>query len=309
MLEPGINKPFDRIAKDFADEAPLVFLRLLGIAPEGTAVKLEPLRPETAPQVVMPDYVASMEIEGEDPCIFHVEFFLRYRREIPETMARYGCSLAWQYRRPVRSIVLLLGSGGCPDEIPDLGVEEIGYTKITHEFQTARLWELDPEPVLSAGKPGLLPWALLMRLGREEAYRLGAKVAETRNEQSIANFLTLGAVRYHRSELEQMLGGKKMGLVECIMEGSSIVKEYTDRATEQGLAEGLAKGTDKGKVEEARRLLTLALARRFPGLEASPEIDRIASLSDLESLLLDHAIRTDDREAMALAIRDAASKS
>ena len=77
----------------------------------------------------------------------------------------------------------------------------------------------------------------------------------------------------------------------------------------EDLAEGLAKGTDKGKAEEARHLLRLALGRRFPGLETSTEIDRIANLCDLESLLLDHAIRTDDREAMTLALRDAATKS
>ena len=92
-----------------------------------------------------------------------------------------------------------------------------------------------------------------------------------------------------------------MGLEEAIVEGSSLFRYHLERAER--------KAAEQASAEEARRLLKLALARRFPGLEASSEIDRIAILSDLESLLLDHAIRTDDREAMALAIRDAASKS
>ena len=52
-LGPVINKRFDRIAKELADEAPMLFLRLLGMIPPGADVSLEPLRPETAPQVVM----------------------------------------------------------------------------------------------------------------------------------------------------------------------------------------------------------------------------------------------------------------
>ena len=70
-----------------------------------------------------------------------------------------------------------------------------------------------------------------------------------------------------------------MGLVEAIMEGSSLVQEVRERAEA------------KGEAKEARRLLRLALADRFPGLEAMPELDRIANVADLESLLLRHAFR------------------
>jgi len=87
-LDTGINKPFDRIAKEFAEEAPLVFLRLLGIAPPGVEITLEPLRAESAPQIVMPDYVSLLSIPGQEPCTFHVEFFLQYRNDVPSKMAR-----------------------------------------------------------------------------------------------------------------------------------------------------------------------------------------------------------------------------
>ena len=314
-MHPGINKPFDRIAKEFAEEAPLLFLHLLGIAPPGSKVVLEPLRPETAPQVVMPDYVASLSIDGKNPCIFHVEFFLQYRKDVPTTMARYGGSLAWQYLRPVKSILLLLRDEGVPDDIPASGEFAFGETRLTHPFRTVRLWDLDPEPVLSSGDPGLLPWALLMKLGRDEAVRLGAEVGGSGNEQWIARFLTLGSLRYHRHELEQMLGGggPQMGLVEAIMQGSSLVREAVQEEREQGRvegeAQGLARGEAKGQAEEARRLLRMALADRFPGLETMPEIDRIANIPDLESLLIQHAIRSLDRDSVAQAILSAVPDS
>ena len=300
-LDSGINKPFDRAAKEFAEEAPLVFVRLLGMVPPGVDVRLEQLRPETAPQVVMPDYVASLAIPGQEICTLHVEFFLQYRRDIPATMARYGGSLAWQYQRPVQSVLLLLHREGVPDQIPASGEYAIGETRTVHPFRTVRLWELDPEPVLTAGNPGLLPWALLMRLGRDEAVRLGSELGRTGNEQWVARFLTLGSLRYDRKELEKMLGGQKMGLVEVIMEGSSLVREARDQARVEGRAEGKA----EGQFEETRRLLRVALAERFPGLEQATALDQIATLADLDPLFI-QALRTTDRAAMEQAIQSAA---
>ena len=88
----------------------MVLLRLLGIAGPGVEITLEPLRVETAPPVMMPDYVAALTIAGQEPCTFHIEFVLKYRKEVPETIARYGGNLAWQYQRPVRSVLLLCNS-------------------------------------------------------------------------------------------------------------------------------------------------------------------------------------------------------
>ena len=305
--QPGINKPFDRIAKEFADEAPKLFVRLLGIVPPGTTIALEPLRPETAPPVLMPDYVASLSIDGQDPFTLHVEFFSHYRKDVPAVVAHYGGSLAWQYRRPVRSVLFLMNNSGVPDEIPGTGEFAIGETKLSHPFETVRLWELDPGPVLSSGDPALLPWALVMKLGREEAEKIGAQIGRSGNEQWMARFLTLGSMRYDRGELEQMLGGAGggpgMGLVEVIMESSSLVRDAQERARVAGLAEGRV----EGQSTEARRLLRLALSARFPGLETMPELDRIENLADLESLLIQHAFRSQDRDSMAQAILTAAA--
>jgi hypothetical protein len=83
VLEPStnnsINKPFDRIAKEFAEEAPHLFLQILGMVMPGEEVQLEPLRSETAPPMLMPDYVAALRLPDQEPCTFHVEFFVRYR--------------------------------------------------------------------------------------------------------------------------------------------------------------------------------------------------------------------------------------
>ena len=98
-----------------------------------------------------------------------------------------------------------------------------------------------------------------------------------------------------------------MGLVEAIMQGSSLVQYEREQAEAIGLAKGQAEGEAKGEAKEARRLLRLALADNFPGLETMPELDRIADLADLESLLLRYAMRAVDRVAVEHAIRAASA--
>ena len=311
-MDPGINKPFDRIAKDFADEAPGVFLRLLKIVPPGST--LVPFRAETSPPALLPDYVGLLSMPKRRKVIFHVEFFARYHSRIPRQIARYGGSLAWQHKRPVRSVLLLLREEGVPREVPAFGEYAIGGTVLRHPFETVRLWELDPGPVLESGDPMLLPWALLMRIKPEVVARLGLRIGASGNEQAIVRFLTLGSLRYDRRRLKQMMGGARMGLVEAIMEGSSLVRDEKRKAAAIGRAEGEARGEARGqakgeaqgkaqgKAEEARHLLRLALAERFPGLENSPEIDQIQDIARLESLLIRHAFREPDRASMERAL-------
>lgn len=84
VVEPGINKPLDRIAKELVDESVELFLRMLGLAHPGSVIDIQRQRPESAPPIVMPDFVATLRIDGGDPFLFHVEFYDRYRKEIPE---------------------------------------------------------------------------------------------------------------------------------------------------------------------------------------------------------------------------------
>ena len=240
--------------------------------------------------------------EGRETCILHVEFFGRHRRTIPTAMARYGGSLCWQHLRPVESVLLLLSEQGAPEEIPEFGELVIGSTKVIHGFRTVKLWEQDPEPVLALGNPALLAWAALMRLGREAAAELAKSVRATGNDLWVARFLTMGSLRYDRREVEEMLGGLRMGLEEAMVEGSWIFHDAEKRAVARGQVEGEARGKELGQAHEARRLLRLALTSRFPGLESMPELDRIAKVDDLEALLLGPVMARADRSAVERAI-------
>jgi hypothetical protein len=272
----GINKPIDRILKDVAEEAPQLFLRLLGVVPPEVAADIQPLRPETAPAVVMPDYVAVIRTGLAEPFIFHAEFQLKYHHDLPRNMARYGGSLAWQYQIPVETVLILLRARGVPAAIPEVGHYNIGKTRTSHPFRVMRLWEIDPILVLETRDPRLLPWALLMKSSDEQVREIAAIVARQGDEESVGRFFLLGSLRYNRGSLREMLGGREMGLIRAILDGSSLVQEERDEAK--------AEGRKEGQVGEARRFLRRLLKKNFPQLESMPEIDQISTVEALESL-------------------------
>jgi hypothetical protein len=315
--DAGLNKPFDRILKAFADEAPEMFLRILGVIPPDADVQITPLRAETAPAVIMPDFVALLAVGSGEPFILHVEFLLAYHAEVSSTMARYGGSLAWQYRRRVVSILVLLRPQGVPKTVPDVGDFAIGETRTTHPFRTVRLWETDPGPLLEVDDWRLLPWSVLMKSSDEDVRRVAWVLARQGDEESIGRFLTLGSIRYDRNRLEEMLGASKMGLIEAILEGSSLVQEVKEKAvqkataeaekegTAKGRAQGMAEGLARGQVAEARRVLCIVLKAKFPGLDTSPEIETISTTETLESLIEIASTSTDRRvveQTMAAAV-------
>jgi hypothetical protein len=309
-----VNKPFDRIVKGLAEEAPRLFLQLLGIVPPDADITLTPLRPETAPPVIFPDYVAALTTASGEMCLVHVEFYTHYHFAAPGNMARYGGSLAGQHQCRVDSVLLLLRPEGVPHDIPTAGEYTVGVTTTIHPFRTVRIWELDPAAVMESNDPRLFPWAVLMKCDDEQVRMLAGAVARYGDEETFGRFLTLGSIRYDRNRLEEMLGGPKMGLVEAILEGSSLVREAKEKAESEGraaglaagLAEGRAEGREAGQVEGARRLLRSALQRKFPGLDAMPEIDAIASVETLESILTSEVLSSSERIRVEQAIRAAA---
>lgn len=160
--DPGIHRPFDRIAKSFADEAPRILFDLLGM--RGAEIAgVRQLRPESAPPSVLPDAVVRVEpVEGR-PYILHLEFEVDFKREELATIARQGGSLAFQHSMRVDSVAFLLAKGRAPRKIPRIARAEVEGTRLTHPFRVVRSWELDPGPVLRSGLPGVMAWAVALR--------------------------------------------------------------------------------------------------------------------------------------------------
>ncbi len=300
--DTGLHKPFDRIVKALADEAPELLLRVFGVIAPGAEVTITPMRAETAPPMVEPDFVIRVKAPGRREFILHLEFQVRYERGVRRRMARYGISLWLQHDLRVVSILVLIDPGRTPKAAPSgkvMGRYSRHGSLIAHPFQVVRAWELGAGPVIDTRNVRLLPWAVLMKSTDAEVRELAALVGRSGDEEAIGRFLTLGSLRYHRDVLQEMLGGARMGLVELIMTESSLVREFTDRARDEGEA--------KGRAEGARRMLRRSLATRFPGLEQMPEIDLIANVDMLEALMVDAVLNSVDRAQAEQAVRAAAS--
>lgn len=307
-----INKPFDRLAKEMGDEAPLLLLRALGLFPEDADISIRPLRPETAPPIRIVDLVAGLTAVGRPEFLFHVEFCISLDAGVLETIACYGGSLATQYRTmDVHSVLVLLDRRrGAANPT---GGEFARYrTRIQHGFDTVRMWELDPRPILDSGDLRFLAWAVVMASTEEQVLSVAGRIRESRDEEAAARFLTLGSLRYDREVLERMLGGAHMGLMEAILEGSSLVHDLVDRKTaaarSQALGEGREEGLEKGREEGRRELLRAALRERFPGLELDPAIDAF-STPEAVNRVLAATFTCSDRHELQRLLREAAQSS
>jgi predicted transposase YdaD len=214
-------------------------------------------------------------------------------------MARYAVSLVLQHRYPVESVLVLLRPEGAPRSIPEEGVYELGKTKVTHAFRTVRFWELDPEPILRAKDPRLLPWAVIMKTSDAQVRQIARYLVSHGDEELLGRFLAIGPLRYDKKELEEMTGGTSMGIVEAILEGSSVVREVCERAAEKGKEEGL----EQGREGATRDLLRSAVGVRFPGLETLPELGAMPA-ANLHAFF-EEVLRSTNREQIEAMIRAA----
>ena len=311
-----MDKPFDRCFKDLTDHAPEMFLTLVGMLPLGPGWTLDIQRAETSPPVLMPDFVAVATGPAGERLVLHLEFYLDFAAWQPEKMSRYGGSLMAQYGCEVRSVMILIRPGG-PGLVPEAGEYCLGGTRISHSNRLIKLWELSAEPILAHQEMRSL-FALVPALASDwdSICRVTETIVNGGDEAELSKLLLMLSLKYNEDKIDTLIGRYKMGFGEILMEGSSILRGARDTGRAEGRVEGRAEGREEGRAAglaegqaaEARHLLRRALASRFAGLEAMPELDDISDVEALESLLIDHAMKLTDRAPMEHAIRQAASR-
>ena len=93
-------------------------------------------------------------------------------------------------------------------------------------------------------------------------------------------------IRYDRDALDEMLGGRKMGLVRAILDGSKIVQEERDRSCGRRASQGTRReGEAQGQAAEARKVSAAFAQEALPELESLAEIDAISNVDALESII------------------------
>lgn len=283
-----MSKPYDRIFKSLAEDDPLGLLNLFCGLDLNAPVEVRALDREVRSPVRMVDHVFQVSSTTEN-WLAHFEAQTYYQSDLPARLLQYAATLALQYRLPVRSTVVLLVERNAPRSVPENHRETYGSLKLSLDYRVIRLWEMDPAPVLRAGRPKLLPWVSLMGGAKDVLIEALRRVRDTQDPGLAAQAVILGGLRYDENALVEMLGRSKSMISDEIVRESSYSKKL------------LREGMEKGRLDEARRNVRKVAQLRFTNLGILPDLDSIANPAILEALL-DHLILAPDAGAARVAI-------
>ncbi|MCT7979150.1 Rpn family recombination-promoting nuclease/putative transposase [Laspinema olomoucense] len=265
--------PIDNLCKYLAAKYPQRFAAWRLGTPISSPVKV--LKTELTLEPIRADSVIFLQTERE---ILHLEFQVKVPQEqiMPLRMLNYWVRLYWQYRLPVRQVIIWLQ----PTRNPAVFETEFQFQSTRHGYEVVRMWEEPPEPLLQ--DPALLPLAVLSAT-EEPNQLLGqvaqevAKIEETELRQEIAACTqVLAGLRFNKDVIANFFR-------EEIMQESVIYQDILQKGLEQGLEQGL----NQGKKQEAIALIQGMLNRRFGSLEPHVQ-ERLESLTltQLEELSL-----------------------
>jgi len=267
------DKPYDQAFKFLAEQDAESLLVLLGYLQPGERAEIEVLPRELRAAAILPDQPYRV-LTAREHSIVQVEAQAWFDKSMLTRYGEYGVRSWISYRLPVRCYVLLLTKRGLPKGLRTQGVIDVGDIQIKVRYRLIKLWEISARKVLAMNRVNLLPFVPLMRGGREEleisARQLAQVPDESRRSEMSMHFLMLGGLRYNHVDLLELIGRKSMIPLEQLKESSFY----------QFVAE-------EGRLEDAREMLRMLAAKRFPGLKLGEELDRIHDLAALRRLGLE----------------------
>jgi len=227
-----------------------------------------------------------LRVHAAEPYLLHLEFVSGHDAAgLPGLLHLRNTLLGHRHTLRARSVAVLLRPGSdspaLTGELTRQFAGEIPY--VVFRYQTIRVWQLSPEPLLVGGL-GTLPLAPISAvteadlpgiIGRMEARLGGRKRRRQANTLWAATYILMG-LRWSPALAAQLLRGlmsmKESATYQAILE--------------EGEALGIAKGQAQGAVAEAKKLLLLQGSNRFgpPDARTQSALERIDDLARLEEL-------------------------
>ncbi|MBP0030489.1 Rpn family recombination-promoting nuclease/putative transposase [Roseofilum sp. Guam] len=256
---------YDNTCKYLAEKFPESFIKWL--LPLAQLTPVEVLKTELIQEPIRADSVTFLKAGNQ---ILHIEFETRpySKPPLPFRMLDYYVRLKRQYGVSVHQVVIFLREMVSEEAL--VSKYEDGETQ--HPYQVIRLWEQDPNLLLSS--PGLLPLATLSKTTepRQLLQQVANRVATIEESQQQADVLAcsqvLAGLRFEKKLIRQLLRKETM-------RESVIYQEIHE----------------EGRQGEAVSLVTRQLTRRVgalsPELEAQIQSLSVEVLEDLGEALLD----------------------
>lgn len=285
---------FDHNFKEFAAEDARGLLYMTGRLPLSAAAIVRPVPNELiAPQKAV-DHLCVVETP-ERSWVEQFEALSRWHsREVEAILARTKtATMVPSLRgRDVHLTVVLLSEKNTPARLPRAFRERQGRFGAFVVPHYVRLWELDPKPMIDAGRTSLLPWIPLMRGGEPLAETVAAEIVRRKDKDLAARFVTVASLRYNKRYLTGLLEKMNMLLyTRELVESTPIGQEIYEEA--------LRTGHFKASLEHANAFLRL----RFPGLADHPALSAVSSPEQAHVLLLELFVATDEPAARAALAR------
>ena len=260
-----------------------------------------------------PDCILSV-VTGKGERLLHYEAFANWRAEVPERMYWYAKFHRRQTGKSVESTVILfrpLGAGGLAAEYVYEFDDDHLWGGI--KFRIIKLWEMDPEEVFRLFSDTALPWVVFMRKSEAVLRRVLARISELAKtdraaaSRVAADVIWFSGMRYDWNELErEVLRSIKVYIKHEVMRESSYYQELLAEGAAEGEARGEARGVAKGRAEGMMQSLTAFLTSRYPGLESTRGIGRLAAQpADAIERVFKAVIAASDRQAAQNAIKSA----
>lgn len=234
--------------------------------------------------------------EGGSESILHLEFQTRPDALIAERMLEYWIRLHRRFHQPIQQAVIHLK----PTSSPLARITELSIGGTRHPFHSLRLWEQDPEPLLS--ESALLPLAVLAKgrgnqpeqLLSQVRQRLQAISDPDQRRLTTSGCQLLAGLTFSPDVIQRLLA-------MSILEDSSVYQLIKRKALEEGReagreqgrkegrqegrTQGLSEGLAQGRRDEAAALLLRQLQRRCgPLSEQQQTLIRSLALERLEQL-------------------------
>ena len=266
----------DTVSKNRVHNNPEDFAAL-SLGSDGVKV-LDVLTPEQPTvEARQADSIIKVEFNGE-VALVHFEFQTSDStyRAMPQRMAGYIGRAIETYGLPVYSnIVYLRPDAGRRD--PGRYVQESPGHRVIIEYKVFRLIELEGQPILDAERTGLIPFTPLMKppAGVEDNQwlRRCVQTADNLDIPNKAEYLTELAILSGLVYEPQMI---RNIVSEETMYESSIVRYFTERATQQGHQAGARESTIEDILE--------VLALRFQSDVAQTIKLNLEAIDDLQHL-------------------------
>lgn len=297
-----MRTPIDRIFKNTAEIEPRAVLHLFGALRLDEPAEVKQLDREIGLEAVHLDHL--YEVHTPDwHGLHHLEFQTRYESDVPERIADYDQQAYLRYKLPVHTSLILPVEKHVPARMPDSFHIKAGGLTIDCQYRVIRMWELDPGEIFALNRPSLLAFIPLASRDPRDWNRAAKEIVDSGNRSLASTFMTLGGMRYDRSELKGLL--EKVLLEELLkpdwIRHSSVVEPLIEQAGRQGREEG----REEGRIEQTQRILALLIQARFPRLPVPMAVQRLTDPNVIEDLITAISIAPSPAKAKSAMLRAA----